>query len=203
MGMLKRRLMIGALFLVMLTSLGCGTINESRTFLNPQADFSFYNRVAVIQFRSLVDDVITAEKMTEYFMLELLIAGEREVMDQGQFNNVVSQVTKSPPPFGRQEFKTAQFAQISEIAKVQGVFMGAIHEYKMISVGGEQYPLISMTVKFIDAPTGTVVWQNSITASGGPNLPVVSFGEIFTLTELSQKLCREVVRDFNKRASAK
>jgi len=202
MGMLKW-LANGALLLLMFTFLGCSGIGESRSFLNPQVDFSFYNRIAVIPFKSLASDQLAAEKMTEFFMLELLIAGEREVMEQGQFNNVVYQVTKLPHPFGRQEFSTAQFTQIAEFAKVQGFFMGTIHEYSMITVGGEQYPLIAMTVKFIDAPTGTLVWQNTLTAAGGPNLPVISIGETFTLNELSQKICRRIVKDFYKSVPVK
>ena len=73
----------------------------------------------------------------------------------------------------------------------------------MIQLGSEQYPMISMTVKFIDALTGKVVWQNSITATGGPNLPIISIGEEFTLGQLSQKVSEEVVEDFSKKASSK
>jgi hypothetical protein len=57
-----------------------------------------------------------------------------------------------------------------------------------------------MTVKFVDAPTGTVVWQSNITARGGPNLPIVSIGESFLLGELTQKVVRKVVKDFYKKA---
>lgn len=182
---------------------GCGSLIESRSFVNSNADFSFYSRVGLLPFNNLSDDRLAGEKMTEVFMTELLIGGGLDVMDPGQFNTVVAQVLKTNAPVAGQELSPAQLTQIAELAKVQGIFMGTIHDYKMLPIGGDQYPLITMTVKFIDAPTGTVAWQNSTSATGGPNFPIVSIGETFTLGAMSQKISRKVVRYFYKETVSK
>ena len=124
-------------------------------------------------------------------------------MDPAQFQSVVAQVLRTNAPVGGTELGPAQLTQIAEIAKVQAIFTGTIHDYKMITIGGESYPHITMTVKFIDAPTGTVAWQNSMTATGGPNLPIVSIGETYTMAEMSQKVCKKVVRYFYKETVSK
>lgn len=197
------RLKIGMLLVLLATCFGCGSLMESRSFVSPQADFSFYKRVGLLPFKNMAEDRLAGDKLTEHFMTELLIAGELEVMDPGQFNAVVAQVAKSASSVSGLELSTEQLTRIAEFAKVQGIFMGTVEDYKMIQLGGDQYPLISMTVKFIDAPTGTVAWQHTLSATGGPNLPVVSIGETFTLGGLSQKACEAVVKDFYKKASFK
>jgi len=199
-----KALLISCIFIALLmTTAGCGSLIESRSFINPNADFTFYTRVGLLPFNNLSDDRLAGEKMTEVFMTELLIGGGLDVMDPGQFNTVVAQVLKTNAPIAGQELSPAQLTQIAEIAKVQGIFMGTIHDYKMLQIGGEQYPLITMTVKFIDAPTGTVAWQSSTSATGGPNFPIISIGETFTLGALGQKVSKKVVRKFYKETVSK
>ena len=192
------------LFTLLLTIAGgCSPLTGSRSFVSPQADFSFYKRVGLLPFKNLSEDRLAGEKMTEVFMTEILIAGELDVMDPGQFNAVIAQVAKTNAPVAGIELSPDRLAQVAEYAKVQGIFSGTVHDYRMVQIGGDQYPQISMTVKFIDGPTGTVAWQNSISATGGPNLPIVSIGETFTLGALSQEVCEHLVTDFMKKALAK
>ena len=202
---MKFRKPIKCLFMLFILVLGagCSSLKDSRSFINPQADFSFYKKVGMLPFANLAEDRLAGEKMTEHFMTELLIAGEVEVMDPGQFNAVVAQVAKTNAGVAGIELSPAMLSQVGDFAKVQGIFMGKVHDYRMVQIGGDQYPLISMTVKLIDAPTGTVVWQNSVTSTGGPNLPIVSIGETFTLGSLSQQVCEAIVKDFFKKAFIK
>ena len=197
---MKKMKQLVLLFLLTLTFMGCGSMTDSRSFIHPESDFSFYQKVAVLPFKNQADDQFAGDKMTEFFMTELLIWEELQVMDPGQFSGVIAQVAKTRAPAATLQLSPDQLSQIAEVAGIQGIFMGTIHDYKMIHLGGEQYPLISMTLKFVDAPTGTVAWQNSVTATGGPNLPIISVGETYTLSQLSQKICRQLAKDFFKKA---
>lgn len=184
--------------LLLVSVAGCATAPKARTYINPETDFSFYNRVGILPFRNLTDDKLASEKLTETFGTEILIASELAIMDQGQFNAVVAQVARANPHNLPADLSSEQLSQIGDVAQVQGIFAGTIHDYRMLPVGGESYPFIAMTMKFIDAPTGTVVWQSQMSVAGGPNLPIVSIGEIFTLGELSQKLCKNAIENFYK-----
>lgn len=201
--MSARTFIAGPLIAVLLAGAGCSSLVDSRSFVNREADFSFYQKVGLLPFRNQADDRLAGEKLTEHFMTELLIGGELAVMDPGQFNAVVAQVTRSNAPVSGSDLSPEQLAQIATVAGVQGIFIGTVHDYRMLPLGGEQYPLISMTVKFVDAPTGTVAWQHSINITGGPFLPIVSVGETFTLGELTQKVCRTLVKDFNRKSNRK
>jgi hypothetical protein len=197
---MKKILCLWIRLLLLVACAGCSSMIDTRSFMHPEADFSFYQRVGMLPFSNQSEDRLAGEKITEHFMTELLINGELEVMDPGQFNAVAMQALRGGLGVSAAELTPAQLTQIAEMAGVQGIFMGIVHEYKMIQLGGEQYPMISMTTKFIDAPTGTVVWQSNLNARGGPNLPIVSIGETFMLGELTQKVCKKVVKDFYDKA---
>ncbi len=186
--------------LLVLLGTGCSSMIDARSFMHPEADFSFYQQVGVLPFANQTDDDQAGDKVTEHFLTEVLINGDLAVLDPGQFNAVVSKMGRSAQPGKTLALSPEQFAEIADIAKVQGIFEGIVHEYHMIQLGGERYPAISMTVKFIDAPTGTIVWQSNVTARGGPNLPIVSIGESFLLGELTQKVVKKVVKDFYNKA---
>lgn len=192
-----------AVILLPLVLVGCGSMLDSSGFVHSGADFSFYKKVGVLTFKSQGTDQLAGDKVTEHFITAMLIQGKLEVMDPGQFSSVVAQVAQSRAPVATLELTPAQLTQIAEVAGVQGIFMGTIHDYEMIQLGGEKYPMISMTIKLIDAPTGTIAWQESVTALGGPNLPIVSIGETYTFGQLTQKVCRSVTKDFFKMAYSK
>jgi hypothetical protein len=193
----------GVFLVLVLTAMGCSPMTKSRSFIHPEADFSYYQKVGVLSFANQAEDRLAGEKLTEHFMTELLIRGRLAVMDPGQLSGVVAQVARTGAPAATLDLSPTDLRQIAEVAGIEGIFMGIVHDYKMIQIGGEQYPLISMTLKFIDAPTGTLAWQNSVSAVGGPNLPIVSIGESFTLGQLSQKVCGNMAGDFFKKAFPK
>jgi curli biogenesis system outer membrane secretion channel CsgG len=171
-----------------------------RSYLNPEADMSFYERVGVVPFINLTSDRFAGEKITSTFVTELLITERFEVVERGEFDHLVGQVRSSTGGSPSQELTAAQLAAIGEQAGVNGIIEGVVKEYEMIRVGQGTYPLISFNVKLVDAPTGKVVWESSYSGKGGPRLPLVGWGETHTLSELAQKACRNVVKEFAGKA---
>jgi TolB-like protein len=172
----------------------------TRSYLNPEADMSFYERIGVVPFINLTSDRFAGEKITSTFVTELLITEKFEVVERGEFDHAVGQVRNSTGGSPSQELTAAQLAAIGEKAGVNGIIEGVVKEYEMIRVGQGTYPLISFNVKLVDAPTGRVVWESSYSGKGGPKLPLVGWGETHTLSELAQKACRNVVREFARKA---
>lgn len=197
---MKKSPAIAVILLLVAATSGCHAPLQMRSFAHPDADYEFYRKVGVLPFQSEADDPLAGEKVTEQYVTEVLIGGGVQVMDPGQFRAVVSAVRGVPNPATVEEYSPEDYKRIGQAAEVQGIFAGVVHDYRMMQLGGEQYPVLSMTVKFIDAPTGTVVWQNSVTARGGPNLPIISAGESFIMGELVQKVSRKVVEDFYRKA---
>jgi curli biogenesis system outer membrane secretion channel CsgG len=171
-----------------------------RIYLNPEADMSFYQKVGVAPFINLTSDRFAGEKMTNTFMTELLITKKFDVLERGEFDRIVRQVRTSAGSSPSEELASAQLQAIGEQAGVNGIIEGMVKEYEMVRLGQGTYPLITFSVKLVDAPTGRVVWESSYSTKGGPKLPIISLGETHTLGELAQKACRKVVRKFVRKA---
>jgi TolB-like protein len=182
------------LFLTFLFLLSCA--GGPRIYLNPEADMSFYQKVGVVSFTNLSVDRFAGEKMTSAFVTELLITEKFDVIEKGEFDHVVQQVRSSTGGSPSTELSAEQLKAIGEQAGVNGIIEGVVKEYEMIRLGQGSYPMISFSVKLVDAPTGRVVWESNYSAKGGPKLPIISLGETHTLGELAQKACRKVVRRF-------
>lgn len=185
-------------FPVLLVFFACAA--GPRSYLNPEADMSFYEKIGVVPFINLTSDRFAGEKITSTFVTELLITGKFEVIERGEFDRIVGQVRSSTGGSPSQELTGEQLAAIGEQAEVHGIIEGVVKEYEMIRVGQGSYPLIAFNVKLVDAPTGRVVWESSYSVKGGPKFPVVGWGETHTLSELAQKACRNVVREFARKA---
>lgn len=171
-----------------------------RTYLNPEADMSFYQKVGVVPFINLTADRFAGEKMTSTFVTELLITEKFDVIERGEFDHAVRQVLSSTSGSSSSEMTAAQLKAVGEQAGVNGIIEGVVKEYEMIRLGQGTYPLISLSVKLVDAPTGRVVWESSYSTRGGPKLPIVGWGETHTLSRLAQKVCHKVVRQLVRKA---
>ncbi len=182
---------------LLLAVLGCG---GPRTFLNGNTDWTFYKQLGVLPFVNLTTDRFAGEKVQSAFITELFLSERFQVMEPGEFNSRVAQELKTSASQPVQELSLDQIKTIGEKTGVQGVIEGVVREYGTTRVGQTDYPVISLSIRMIDVPTGTVIWMTSFSKKGGPNLPIVSIGETHTLSELTQKICHDIVSDFVSRA---
>jgi polysaccharide biosynthesis protein PelC len=191
-GLMKNKFLrvLGILVLLVVSCSG------PRTFLNENADWTFYKQIGVLPFINLSSDHYAGEKVQSAFITELYLTNRFQVMEPGEFNMQVAQELKASPSQSMQELTAAQIKAIGDKVGVQGIIEGEVREYSMIRVGQADYPMISLTFRMIDVPTGNVVWMTSYTKKGGPNIPIISIGETHTLSELTQKACHDVVTTF-------
>lgn len=186
--------------ILVLTGLLAGGCAGPRTFINPDTDWNFYQKLGVLPFVNLTSDRYAANKVQSAFITEMFISGKFQVEEPGEFNKKVAEILKASGAQTGQELSLDMIKNIGEQAGVQGVIEGVVREYTMVRVGQSDYPLISMDIRMIDVPTGTVVWMVSYTMKGGPKFPIISIGETHTLGELTQKICKKLVSDFVQKA---
>ncbi len=182
--------------LLALLAVGCG---GPRSFVHPSTDIGFYKRLGVVNFTNLTGDRFAGEKMTSSFVTELLLQKKFEVVEPGEFERIVAEARGSSSGEG-QDLSAEQIKLIGDRAQINGLIEGEVKEFQMVRIGAEDFPLISISIRLVDAPSGQVVWMSSYTAKGGPKFPIFSFGETRTLGELAQKVCKKIVRDFVSRA---
>lgn len=164
-----------------------------RAYLNPDADMGYYRRVGVATFESLAEDAKAGQKLQRILVTELLKKQEFELVPQGQFDKVELDVRSKQALVWPAALDSTALATIGQQTGAQGILIGTVRDYRMERVGQEEFPLVSFSLKLVDAPTGRVVWDVSVGERGGPKFPVFSFGETHTLSELTTKLCRKAL----------
>jgi len=162
-------------------------------YVNPDADMGYYQRVGVAMFESLAEDSKAGQKLQRIFLTELLKHQDFELVPQGQFDKVETDVRTKQVLIWPAPLDSTGLAMIAQQTGAQGIIIGTVREFRMERVGQEEFPLVAFSLKLVDAPTGRVVWDVSIGERGGPKLPVFSFGETHTLSELATKLCRRAL----------
>lgn len=160
-------------------------------FVDPEADVAYYGRVAVIPFTALAQDRLAGEKVADVFFTALLSSGFAEVVEPGQFTAAMVKIRGGTPL--ATPWSSRDLARLGEDSKVQGIFMGTVRSYDMTRVGRDAYPLISLEVRLVDCATGRVVWSADQTRRGGPALPLLGWGEVHTLGELTSRVCHELL----------
>ncbi len=171
-----------------------------RPYVNREADFGVYQTVAVIPFSNLSAERTASEKVSSSFISELLLARDFQVTGMGDFLKTFRSVIKDERSNWLDGLSRDEAKSMGDSAKVQGIFVGAVKDYGMVRSGQEEFPLVSVTVRFIDCQSGQVVWSSEITEKGGPKFPIFSFGETYTLGEMTAKVCRKLVESFSTSA---
>jgi len=165
-------------------------------YINSEADFAFYQHVGVIPFSNLTGDRTAAEKVTSSFTTELLMQDAVQVANSGDFFKAVREVIQGERTNYPEEFTSEEAMVLGKAAQVEGVFVGAVHEYAMVRVGSDEFPLVGIIVRLFDCQSGKVVWSYEITRRGGPKFPIFSFGETHTLGDMTTKVCSETANKF-------
>ena len=155
-------------------------------FMHPTYDFSIVKKVAVLPLENLTQDQLAGERVRKAVIAELLAAGVLDVVEPGQVNRALTQANiQSVTAISAEDFK-----KLGATLGVQAFFLGSLDVYDRINVGGGTFPDVTITLRAVDAQTGTIVW--SATRSGGG---VGIVGRLFgfggdTMSEATQKTVR-------------
>lgn len=190
---MKRLYLILLMLPTILIAFSCG---GPRMYVNQEADFGFYEKVGVLPFSNLSADRNASEKVTASFLTELLIGGEVDIANMGDVLKAFKTTVKDERTNLPEQMTIEEGMTIGRDAQVQGIFVGAVREYGMVRVGTEEFPLVSVNIRFIDCQSGKVAWTYETTKRGGPKFPIFSFGETHTLGEMTSKVCRSAAGDF-------
>jgi TolB-like protein len=160
-------------------------------FVDPEADIPYYEQVGVLPFATLSQDRAAGLRTTSVFFTELLRLEYAVVIEPGQFEAAMSRVRGNVP--AQNPWSTKDLARLGEETGTQAFFMGTVQDYGTIRAGQKTFPMISLEVRMVDAASGRLVWSASGTAKGGPGFPVFGWGEVHTQSELTGKLCRDLL----------
>jgi TolB-like protein len=86
-----------------------------------------------------------------------------------------------------------EFKRLAAALGVQMLIVGSVESFDRVQVGGVQAPEVTLTLRGIDADSGTIVWAASHT-QGGATVAARLFGLTGdSLSEVARKAAHEAV----------
>jgi TolB-like protein len=187
--------------LFMFGYLGCNQV-KGKVYINPNANFRFIKKVAVLPFENLSQDRYAGKKMRDIFVTTLLASEVVDVPELGevqQVMNTIGMVSQPDQPIltVREQEPTGTITRdtaraLGQALGIQGIIIGSVEEYGIVRGMSGSYPEVSLTLRMIDPKTGSIIWAVSHTEKGSRILPsILGIGEE-TLTETAFNASKEI-----------
>jgi TolB-like protein len=144
---------------------GCRSGLPSTQFVNPQFDFSYVERVAVLPFENLSNDRQAGFRATRLTITELLASGAVEVVEPGEVQAAMSKLPGAV--FGRVRLpSTEEIVSLAEALDVQAVVIGSVTQSEKLRSGAVGIPVVTLDMHMVEAETGAAVWASTHTERG-------------------------------------
>lgn len=141
---------------------GCGGTSPT-TFIHPDYNFGFVERVAVVPFENLTNDQGAGARATRYFISGLLATESFDVVEPGEVTAALAKHSL---------IRTAELTQDQAIAigkdlAVQALFLGSIGESASVRSGSSNTNVVTLDVRMVETDTGVTVWSATNTETSG------------------------------------
>jgi len=183
---------------VLLISGLSGCASGPRLYVNPQADMTFYKRVAVLPFGNLSQDRFAGERVSRAFITELVLADRFQVIEPADFASALDKVGGLPGGDGVFDPEKVKLAMTQ--INATGLIRGSVTEYSTRRSGNQDSPLLSFDVEMVDIASGAIVWRASINRQGKGRFPIIGGGGSSTFSSLIEDACGEVVQRLEREA---
>jgi polysaccharide biosynthesis protein PelC len=150
---MNKILIISLLSLAILFS-GCATIQQT-TFLHPDFDFSFVEKIAVIPFENLSSDQGAGARSSRFFNSALLSSDAFGIVEPGE----VTKVLATHSLVRTAELTQEQIITIGKELGVQGLFLGSVNESTSLRTGSTNVSVVTIVIRLVETETGTTVWS--------------------------------------------
>jgi TolB-like protein len=133
-------------------------------YINPEANFSYIRKVAILPFNNMSGDRFAGERVRNTLTVELLSRGVFDVMERGEVSKVMGLVLRAA---GFEEGRALEVDKetlklLGEKLGVQAVILGSVDEY----TGRGTAPIVSLSLRMLDTSSGIILWQAKSTALG-------------------------------------
>lgn len=149
------------LFAVLLSLSGCGSGSYAKAFLREGATLGHIQTIAVLPYENLGGATGTAQRTREITMTQILTAGLFDVVDKGRVDSVLRDEAIDPGT----PLEPGALRRLGQRLGVQAFVIGSV-EQGVESYGSASFPEVNLTLRLLDAETGTLIWQATGRGSG-------------------------------------
>ena len=155
---------LGLLLLVPLAALflACGGNMEPTQFTNPNIDFSFVQRVAVLPFENLSGDQQAGLRATRLMVTELLASGAVDVVEPGEVEGALARLGVQ-----RRKPSVEEIVALGESLGVQALILGTVAQSEVLRSGSVGMPVVTLDAQMVETETGAIIWATTHTQKGG------------------------------------
>lgn len=155
-------------------------------------------RMAILPFDNLSKSQGAAKTMENVVLTEFLKAAPVKVVDPGEVATVLSQErVRLSTSIPRETVK-----RIGKKLEVNLLMVGILHEYDSEPSSGAggtgQIPVVSTTLRIIDANTAEIVWASTAARRGNDRESVFGIGRINSISTLAEVTARELATAFGE-----
>jgi len=153
-----KRTIWAVITLAVVTLVGCGGMGPT-TFVHPDYNFAYTEKVAVVPFENLSDDQGAGARSTRLFVAELLTAGAFDVVEPGEVGLALSRLNLVRTG----DLTVEQAKQLGRELEVQSVFLGSVGESSIIRESGSMKCVVTLSVRMVETDSGLTVWSTTHT----------------------------------------
>lgn len=191
-GYMKRRLVLGTMAPILATLFvvlgGCGSSGVS--YVNPNVDFGFMQRAAVLPYQNLSSDQLADERMQSIFLMEILKADVLEIIDPRETISAMNSLGLS----AESALTSQQAVALGEKLGVDALFFGIVEEYGYSRGDRRRGPEITAVFGMQETETGSVVWRSQVHATGSSFWKKLFGGGAADLYTVSRETVRKALR---------
>ena len=165
---------------------GCG---GSGGYVDPNVDFSYMQRAAVLPFENISSDRLADERMYSVFLMELLNEEILDIVDPGE---TVSAMRKLGISAGS-ALTPEQAVELGDTLRVDALFFGIVEEYGLSQADRKRGYEVTAVFGMTETETGTVVWRSQVNEKGTSTWNKVFGGSSKGLYEISRKAVQKAL----------
>ncbi|MFZ3073272.1 MAG: hypothetical protein WA162_08515 [Thermodesulfobacteriota bacterium] len=160
-------------------------------YVNPDANFSYIKKVAVLPFNNMSGDRFAGEKVRSAVMIDLLSRGAFDILEQGEVSKTISLVMRAA---GVAEGTVLEpdketLKLLGEKLGVQAIVIGSVEEYEGLGGG----VIVSISTRMLDTSSGIILWQAHSSVSGASVWRRILGVEETDKTFLTRKVVRKII----------
>jgi TolB-like protein len=139
---------------------------KSTKFSNPNFDFSFVEKTAVLPFENHTNDRQAGLRATRLTITEVLASGTVDVVEPGEVQAAVTKLTGVQP--GRVAIpNTEQILTLGQVLGVQAVILGTVTQSEYLRSGAVTIPAVTLDLRMVETESGATVWAATHSEKGG------------------------------------
>jgi len=142
-------------------SVSCAGAMRTTRFTNPEFDFGYVEKVAVLPLENLSNDTQSGERATRLLITELLSSGAVDVVEPGELRAAVQKLKMNPTTP-----TSAQVVALGKELQVQAVIIGSVAQSDKLRAGSVLVPVVTLDIHMLETETGRPVWAATHTEKG-------------------------------------